>query len=71
MSNMQQPIQLVSVPEIARRGRLCAMTVSRFIKANAIAPDALLITTGRKPPVMCFVEPRAEQILKRIESTGN
>jgi hypothetical protein len=66
MCNSLQPVRLVSVPEIARRARACSMTVSRFVERNEIQPDGLLVTTGSKPPVKCFVEPRAAQIEKQL-----
>jgi hypothetical protein len=60
------PIRLIAIPEIARRARLCSMTVRRHIESSGLKPDALLVTTGRRPPVQCFVEPRAEQIEKQL-----
>jgi hypothetical protein len=61
-----EPIRLVAIPEIARRGRACVMTVRRFVEKNGLLPDALLVTTGFRSPVQCFVEPRAAQIEKQL-----
>jgi hypothetical protein len=63
------PIRLVSVAEIARRARACTMTVRRFVEKNEIQPDGVLVTTGIKPPVQCFVEPRAAMIEKQLAET--
>jgi hypothetical protein len=60
-----KPIRLVAIPEIARRAQLCGMTARRAIAALHIQPDAVLVTTGRRPQVACFVESRVPEI-KRI-----
>jgi hypothetical protein len=64
------PVPLVSIHEIARRAKACSMTLRRHIAARGIQPDAIIVTTGNKPPAQLFVESRAQQIAKLI-STGN
>ena len=44
------------------------MTVYRHVEKRGLQPDALLVTTGRRNPVSCFVEPRAAQIEKQLSA---
>lgn len=62
------PVRLVAIPEIARRAQLCGMTARRAISALHIQPDAVLVTTGRRPHVACFVESRVPEIKRALRN---
>jgi hypothetical protein len=65
----EEQIKLTSLPEIARRAQVCVMTARRYFAAHNIEPDAILVVTGRKPPVQLFFESRANGLAKLISST--
>jgi hypothetical protein len=71
----QPEIELVSATEVARRLKVCSMTLKRRIARNGIKPDAVLIqgSTGIRSPL--FVEPRIGELaalmdLARVQPTN-
>jgi hypothetical protein len=44
------------------------MTCHRHLSALNIVPDAILVTTGRKPPIALFVESRVPYLQQLLDT---
>jgi len=60
------PVELVTVTEAARRMRACVNTLKRKIARHGIVPDALLLEGETKTPSPLFVASRLPQLQKLI-----
>ncbi len=66
---MATPIELMTVPEAARRIGACSHTLRRRIARAGIEPDAILIEGSNRLRSPLFVEPRLSQLANLINTT--
>ena len=60
------PLELVTVNEAARRLRCVGNTLRRAIEREGIKPDAILLEGGTRQRSLLFVEPRLAQLKKLV-----
>ena len=67
----QEPIELLTVSECARRNGTVAITLRRAIARHGIVPDAVLVEGSKKLRSPLFVEPRLAELAELIDSQTN
>lgn len=63
-----QPIELVTVPEAARRLKACSMTLRRNVRKSGIVPDAVIIAGHNRVCSPLFVTTRLAQLKGLLRS---
>lgn len=63
-----EPLELLTVTEVARRIGACRMTLKRRVAKAGLLPDAILIegSTERRSPL--FVEPRLPELTRLLHT---
>jgi len=64
----QEPIELLTLSEAARRIGACSKTLKRRVAKHGIAPDAVLLEGSTRLCSPLFVEPRLAELKKLIQS---
>src|SRR5262249_18297891 len=61
------PLELLTVPEAARRLSACSITLKRHIAKAGIIPDAVLLEGASQRRSPLFVAPRLPQLAKLLD----
>ena len=65
---MNEPIELLTVTECARRAGVVSMTLRRAIARHGVIPDAILIEGSNQLRSPLFVEPRLKELSRLVEA---
>ncbi|MGO9586306.1 MAG: hypothetical protein ACLP2Y_08930 [Limisphaerales bacterium] len=65
---LKEPVEMISLPEAARRMSACANTLRNRIAEAKIVPDAILFSGSTSRPMPLFLRARLPALEKLVKS---